>query len=189
MTINGTTTIATYFILNKKDRAGKGQVRPFHAVLEAMKKQETEEAKLKQSSSLKAGIQNLPPPPPPTTAAHTPRENGMVESFAPPPAVHHPPPPPAVHHPPPQAYQPPAPVPAPVHRNEARYMPAEMEIPVPVKASRYEETSAGYGQNSMMKNKYPDEYQMRGSEMMNDQYGSAKSYDRQLQRSRACDLL
>ena len=53
MTINGNVSIATYFILNKKDRTGKVAPRPFHAVLEEMKKQETEKAKMKQSSSLK----------------------------------------------------------------------------------------------------------------------------------------
>jgi hypothetical protein len=77
MTVNGTVPITTYFILGKKDRAGKAQIRPFQAVLEAMKKQETEEAKIKQSTSLKGGIpQNLPPPPAPAPA---PVANGFVQ--------------------------------------------------------------------------------------------------------------
>lgn len=170
MTINGTQSIATYFILNKKDRTGKGQVRPFHAVLEAMKKQETEEAKLKQSSSLKAGIiQNLPPiPPPQPTVAAIPvpvsRENGYVEPVPPP-----------------------APVQAPVYRNDGRS--ESIGIPAPVKPTRYEEPPAGYAQNSMVKNKYPDENQMRPSEMMSGQYDSPKSHNRQMERSRACELL
>jgi hypothetical protein len=71
MTVNGTVPITTYFILGKKDRAGKSQSRPFQAVLEAMKKQETEEAKIKQSTSLKGGlVQNLPPPPAPAPVAN-----------------------------------------------------------------------------------------------------------------------
>ena len=68
MTVNGNLTISTYFILNKRDRSGKVVPRPFQAVLDEMKRQETETAKLKQSSSLKGS--NAPdsaaaPPPPP----------------------------------------------------------------------------------------------------------------------------
>ena len=39
MPISGNITIATYFILNKKDRAGKTLSRPFQAVLDEMKRQ------------------------------------------------------------------------------------------------------------------------------------------------------
>ena len=53
MTINGNQTISTYFILNKRDRSGKAIARPFQTVLDDMKRQETETAKLKQSTSLK----------------------------------------------------------------------------------------------------------------------------------------
>jgi hypothetical protein len=171
MTINGTTSITTYFILNRKDRAGKGQPRPFHAVLEQMKKQETEEAKIKQSSSLKGGIiANLPPvaaPAPPPVVALPPRENGYAEP-APPPA---------------QA-QPAA------NRNDARYMSGEsIEIPVPAKPVRYEEAPTGHAQNSMPKNKYPDEQYARQSEMMSGQYDPGKSYNRHVERSRACEIL
>ena len=52
MTINDTSSIVTYFILNKKDRYGKFQPRPFHPILQEIKRKETEEAKLKQSNSL-----------------------------------------------------------------------------------------------------------------------------------------
>jgi len=43
----------TYFVLNKKDRSGITQSRPFQTVLAEMKRQEIEEAKLKQSANLK----------------------------------------------------------------------------------------------------------------------------------------
>ena len=55
MTINGSLSITTYFILNKRDRSGKSMQRPFNTVLEEMKRQDTERAKIKQSSSLKGG--------------------------------------------------------------------------------------------------------------------------------------
>lgn len=50
---NGSTIINTYFVLNKKDRFGNSTKRPFHHVLEQLKKQDLEEAKLRQSSRLK----------------------------------------------------------------------------------------------------------------------------------------
>jgi hypothetical protein len=108
MTINGTVPITTYFILGKKDRAGKGQQRPFQAVLEAMKKQDTEEAKIKQSANLKGGL-IAPPAPIPTPA---PTFNGNAHPQLQP----QPPPPPHVEHHP---------------------MPTQsVEIPVPVKTVR-----------------------------------------------------
>ncbi|CAF3126355.1 unnamed protein product [Rotaria sp. Silwood2] len=73
MTINGAITVTTYFILNKKDRSGKVISRPFQAILADMKRQDAEEAKLKQSSSLKG-----------TTAQNSsqpiPKENGFIQS-------------------------------------------------------------------------------------------------------------
>ena len=60
MAINGNLSITTYFILNKKDRAGKVLPRPFHTVLEEKKRQETEKAKIKQTSSLKGTTTALP---------------------------------------------------------------------------------------------------------------------------------
>ena len=48
MIISGTTPIKTYFVLNKKDRSGNIQSRPFQQVLEEMKRQEIEEIKAKQ---------------------------------------------------------------------------------------------------------------------------------------------
>jgi hypothetical protein len=78
MTINGNVSIATYFILNKKDRTGKVFPRPFQAVLDEMKRQENEDAKKKQSNSLKGGNEQSPPSP-------VPKENGIAE--APPPPV------------------------------------------------------------------------------------------------------
>jgi hypothetical protein len=168
MTINGTTTITTYFILNKKDRAGKGQQRPFHAVLEEMKRQETLEAKLKQSSSLKGGnMPNLPPIIPTTL-----KENGMIQPPSAPTSILAPAP-----APPPAA--------APVYQNNSNQ---SIEIPVP-KVTRHEDVSLGYPQQPMMKSKMPDEYQMRAPEMMNEQYDPNQAYNAQLQRSRACELL
>ena len=175
MNINGTTSIATYFILSKKDRTGKAQVRPFHAILDAMKKQETEEAKLKQSSSLK-GAYALTPPPPMTPIPSTPppRENGYAEHIPTPMAA--------------------APVAAPVPQNPVYQAPppAPIEIPVPMKAARQDEFSSGYAQQSMMRGKMPNEYPMHHQpDMMNDPYDPNKAYERQLQlqRSRACVLL
>ncbi|CAF3607480.1 unnamed protein product [Adineta steineri] len=52
--LHGSTPIHTYFVLNKKDRAGKLQVRPFHTVLEEIKQQEIEEAKAKKTMKLKS---------------------------------------------------------------------------------------------------------------------------------------
>ncbi|CAF3538129.1 unnamed protein product [Rotaria sp. Silwood1] len=72
MTINGAITITTYFVLNKKDRSGKVVQRPFQAVLADMKRQDAEDAKLKQSSTLKgitAKSSNQP----------IPKENGFIQ--------------------------------------------------------------------------------------------------------------
>ena len=69
MTINGNVSITTYFILNKKDRAGKVIPRPFQTVLEEMKREDTEKAKMKQTSSLKGTNAGAP-------AAATVKENG-----------------------------------------------------------------------------------------------------------------
>ncbi|CAF1102878.1 unnamed protein product [Rotaria sp. Silwood1] len=72
MTINGAITITTYFVLNKKDRSGKVVSRPFQAVLADMKRQDAEDAKLKQSSTLKgitAKSSNQP----------IPKENGFIQ--------------------------------------------------------------------------------------------------------------
>ena len=170
MTINGSVSIATYFILSKKDRTGKAQARPFHAVLEGMKKQETEEAKLKQSSSLKGG--NILTPPLPTTSAATSpppsKENGFAE-----------------HIPPPVT---PASVPQNVGYGTP---PAPIEIPVPMKNVRHDESSSGFTQNSMMRTKMSNEHPMHPAETMSDPYDPNKAYERQLQlqRSRACVLL
>ncbi len=168
--------MATYFILNKKDRSGKIQSRPFQAVLDSMKKQETEEAKLKQSSSLKGGnIQNLPPslPPPPPEA---PRENGHVQHPAPAPI--------------------PAPAPMPAHAPAYAPMPQYdpnliRHEPPPVKMVRNEDYPSNYLQHPAMRNRaYEEQMQMRGPDMMmNDQYDPSKSYNAHLQRSRACAIL
>jgi hypothetical protein len=55
MTINNSAPMTTYFVLNKKDRSGNIQPRPFQPVFEELKRQETEEAKLRQSNLLKGG--------------------------------------------------------------------------------------------------------------------------------------
>jgi len=51
----------TYFVLYKKDRLGAPRSRPYHLVLEEMKRQEIEDAKLKQSIYVKhESIRNPP---------------------------------------------------------------------------------------------------------------------------------
>ena len=69
MSSNGSSPISTYFILNKRDRSGNLQTRPFHQVLEQFKGQELEEAKMKQSNFLKNGRHDECP---------SPRENGSI---------------------------------------------------------------------------------------------------------------
>lgn len=171
MTINGSVSIATYFILNKKDRTGKSQPRPFHAVLEQMKKQETEEAKLKQSSSLKGGNILTPPPPmtPVATSPPPPKENGYGEHIPPPPAS----------------------VSAPQNTDYSSSTPTPIEIPVPMKTIRHDESSSGFNQNSTMRAKMSNEHPMHPGDAMSDPYDPNKAYERQLQlqRSRACTLL
>jgi len=58
---NNSVPMSTYFVLTKKDRSGVVQSRPFHLVLEQVKRQETKEAKLKQSANLKSGNTQNPP--------------------------------------------------------------------------------------------------------------------------------
>jgi len=137
-----------------------------------MKRQDTEAAKMKQSSSLKGGnIQTpLPPPPPPVAAAPPPpqppppKENGVV--------------------------QPPPPAPAPVLQNDPRLMRTEsLEIPVPVKTNRNEDLASNLIQNPLLKTKINERQSMPAPEMMGGEYDSPKSYNAQLQRSRACELL
>ncbi|CAF4524194.1 unnamed protein product, partial [Rotaria sp. Silwood2] len=53
-TINGSLPTSTYFVLNKKDRSGNIQIRPFHQVFEEMKRQEAEENRSKQSKISKS---------------------------------------------------------------------------------------------------------------------------------------
>ena len=53
MALNGSMAMNTYFVLNKKDRSGTIQLRPFEIVLKEMRKEEIEEAKLKQRNNLK----------------------------------------------------------------------------------------------------------------------------------------
>lgn len=43
----------TYFVLSKKDRSGFIQIRPFHQVLQEMKRKENEEAKVKQATIIR----------------------------------------------------------------------------------------------------------------------------------------
>ena len=164
MTINGTMTIGTYFILNKRDRSGKGQPRPFQVVLDGMKRQETEEAKLKQSNSLKGGPTpaGAPLPPPPSAVASAPapapapappKENGFIQA----------PPEPTIN-----------------------YTSAEhTAISAPLKSIKIDETSIP----TFVQPKLADEQQIRSSEMLNSQQDATKSYNRQLARSRACILI
>lgn len=49
---DGSTLTNTYFVLNKKDRAGNFHSRPFQLILEQMKRRENDEAKAKQAKSL-----------------------------------------------------------------------------------------------------------------------------------------
>jgi hypothetical protein len=44
----------TYFVLNKKDRSGNNQLRPFKVVFQEMKRQEIEEAKKKQWTNFRS---------------------------------------------------------------------------------------------------------------------------------------
>ena len=167
MAINGTVPITTYFILNKKDRAGKGQQRPFQAVLEAMKKQETEEAKIKQSANLKGGNITIPSPIP----TPAPRENGHPQ---PPPSLQpQPPPPPHV---------------------EQHVAPTQsVEIPVPVKTVRNDVVPPTYAPNPAARPTTNEEQYMRQSDFTNEQNDPAKSYNRQQQQqqqqSKTCELL
>lgn len=55
LAVNGALPMTTFFVLNKRDRNGKLMQRPFITILNEMKKQEAEEAKLKQTNSLKGG--------------------------------------------------------------------------------------------------------------------------------------
>jgi hypothetical protein len=71
--MDGSPPINTYFVLNKKDRLGIVQSRPFHLVLQEIKRQEIEDAKLKQSANLKD--RNVP--------NHSPKENGFNHSTSP----------------------------------------------------------------------------------------------------------
>ncbi|CAF1069591.1 unnamed protein product [Rotaria magnacalcarata] len=86
MAINGGLTVTTFFILNKKDRNGKVIQRPFQSILKEMKRQETEEAKLKQTNSLKGGLSR----PSNSTKA---QDNNVVPTTVP---ASEPPPPPAI---------------------------------------------------------------------------------------------
>jgi hypothetical protein len=45
--------MSTYFVLNKKDRSGAMQSRPFQLALKETREQELEEAKIKQRNNLK----------------------------------------------------------------------------------------------------------------------------------------
>jgi hypothetical protein len=154
MTVNGTQTITTYFILNKKDRAGKAQPRPFQAVLEAMRRQETEEAKLKQSSSLKGGtVQNPPPQPAAAVAPPAPKENGFIQV-------------------PPQS--------------SVNITPTEtIEIPVPMKIHHEEHEVIHHVQKPKIIQNQP----IKTSDVMSEQQDSARTYNGQQSRSKACELL
>lgn len=75
MIISGATPIKTYFVLNKKDRSGNIQSRPFQQVLEEMKRQEIEEIKAKQLTNLKNEYaQNRPP--------SAPKSNGITPGLS-----------------------------------------------------------------------------------------------------------
>ncbi|CAF4080641.1 unnamed protein product [Adineta steineri] len=179
MAVNTNTSIGTYFVLNKKDRSGKALTRPFQAVLESLKKQDTEDAKKKQTNVLKGGNVQNPPP-------HAPKENGYV----------HPPPPPQHQYQPPpqQQYQPPPPpaivdeviqVPIPEYNISA----APIQIPVPVKTIPVDDLASRLLQDSLAKQPtFNIEQQMRQGEVISDQQDSAKSFNRQT-RSRACVLI
>ena len=74
MAINGFTLTNTYFVLNRKDRLGNIQSRPFQIALEEMKRQENEETKVKQSTTVKnEDVQNRLP--------SVQEENGSVQLF------------------------------------------------------------------------------------------------------------
>ena len=53
--LNGDTSMPTYLVLHKKDRAGNIQMRPFHKVLQEITREEAETAKFKQNANTKSG--------------------------------------------------------------------------------------------------------------------------------------
>ena len=87
MAISDSTTITTYFILNKKDRSGNIISRSFHPIFALMKQKEIEESKLKPASNepMRPGEPSLPPKanglalPPPTNYKRSP---SIVPPFA-----------------------------------------------------------------------------------------------------------
>ncbi|CAF0750645.1 unnamed protein product [Adineta ricciae] len=172
MPINGTVSIATYFILNKKDRSGKAISRPFHAVLEAMKKQETEDAKKKQSNTLKGGISQNISIPAPAPAPVAPKENGMVQALT---------------------ANPLAPTPKengideePTLKPNVPAIP--IEISAPTKHVAEDDMTVHLIQNSLMKTSMNSDQLIKTSEVISDRQDSTKSLNRQ-SRSRACILL
>lgn len=56
--VNGSISMNTYFVLNKKDRLGNSPKHPFHLVLEQRKNQELKEAKQRQSDGFKDAQRN-----------------------------------------------------------------------------------------------------------------------------------
>ncbi|CAF0757906.1 unnamed protein product [Adineta ricciae] len=52
--LNGNTSLSTYLVLHKKDRAGNIQLRPFHKVLQEITREEAEIAKFKQNADAKS---------------------------------------------------------------------------------------------------------------------------------------
>jgi hypothetical protein len=149
MPISGNTSIATYFVLNKKDRTGKVFSRPFQIVFDEMKRQDTEDAKKKQQNSLKGvNEQNLPP-----SAS---KENGLVE--VPTPAPLPPPPPPAPENP---------------------TLTGPAVVSAPVKIVQKEEVTTYLTQSSIIKPTINDEQPMKRSEMINELDDPRKSFNQQ----------
>lgn len=155
-------SMPTFFVLTKKDRAGKVMTRPFHAILEEMKRQETEEAKLKQSSSIKGTQMSK-------ANQQVPKENGVARQ-PPPAAVAAPPPPPA---------------PTQNHKNSATIEPIPI-VPPPVITIKDDDPADIL--NASMKANNSDDQSLKSPEIISVQNNSTKLFNRQ-PRSRACEIL
>ena len=160
MQINGNVSIATYFILNKRDRTGKGILRPFHAVLEDMKREETEKAKMKQTSSLKGSNEQSQ-----TTAPAPLLTINESEPMTPAPAP------------------PPPPVPGPTPARES------LEIPISMKPTETNGNDSSLDHRSSFaptrsSNDPPD----KTYPMINEQNDPTAIFGRQ-SRSKTCELL
>ena len=167
MVINGNQQITTYFVLNKRDRGGKVVLRPFQAVLEEVKRQETERAKMIQSSNLKSTANVTA-----TSAAPTPIPSPTIaineKALAPPPAT-------------------PAPVPA---QTLAPPVPAPdmVQMPIPEKHIKIEEKQTSLDENIYNNNQSSVDPSIKTLATNGDSVDSSVVPERKV-RSRTCAVL